>query len=141
MKAKLIDKNISGLTHGQIYDAEQSPTFSQSYSIVNDNGVKTDYWKSRFVLVDLIKKKSAEIKETGARLAVLKKELADLQPPRVGQKYKHKYDNYEYVLAKIDNKYALVCYSGDDVGLIYHLADSLKAAFFGNEYAFTLLSE
>ena len=146
MKAKLIcqTSGISQMTYGKIYDVEVCD--DKKYWVVNDEGARIDLYKSRFEVVSPIEEKTAEIKETEARLEVLKKELAELKEPKVGQKYSHRYMDEKYVLAEVgwpnDKEFALVCYEGKNVGRTYdYPVESLRSAFCKNEEFFTLLPE
>jgi hypothetical protein len=140
MKAKLLE-DYSDLIKGQIYTVEDYG--GQFYDVVFPKG-KIGVYKWRFEVVQPspIEEKTAEIKETEARLAVLKKELAELTEPKVGQKWLNTNSNSKYILASTtSNKFALVCYEGADLGVIYHLANSTVGAFYNNERYFTLLPE
>lgn len=142
MKAKFLEDGWAGMTGGKIYKVEQNRTDGALFYVTNDRGHVDQFLKCRFRVIDSdVEEKTSEIKETEARLAVLKKELADLKSPKVGQKYLHKLSQSKYILAEGDERFALVCYDGEDSGTIYHLAEDISSVFYGNEDCFKLITE
>lgn len=146
MKAKFLEKGWLTMTEGKIYDVKPDHDDADMYLVTDDEGSETCFLKTRFKLFSTLEEKSAEIQETEARLAVLKEELADLQTPKVGQKYLHASGD-KYILTQIEGKFCLICYSVEDgnedyIGRGYScLEGKANDAFLGSSKALTLIKE
>ena len=97
-------------------------------------------------LIECVEKLSDKLFQAQIEFDKARKELADFNKPKVGQKYKHN-DGSLHLLVIVGNEYALVCYDDEDckdygwVGTSYgcHSCKKIKDVFGGYEDYFTLI--
>jgi hypothetical protein len=119
MKVKCINTDClpcnENLTVGKIYEAKEALYTSNHYLVINDDGYELGYWKYRF---EKVKDLDAELKEAKQKVKDLENQIEEINRPKVGQRYKNKLGSC-YVVSKVNNRFALVCYEGSNIGGIY----------------------
>ena len=140
MKVKFIDKEGSAhLKLNSIYEAEDA---SKECFAIFAGGEKLGFFsKERFKILFPEEEIMAEIKETEARLSVLREELANLQKPKVGRKYLHESGD-KYILVEVNGEFVLACFDGSFSylgGTYGNPTKNIKEVFRGLEDLFSLI--
>lgn len=152
MKVKYIGPTTCLRTNGKVYDVIREYKHGRESVIVikDDEGEEYDFYlSSSFVALpeDPIEEKEKEIEaarkilqEAENKVSILEKQLAALKAPKVGDKYEH-HRGSKFIVTNIQGQYSLVCYEGDDAGMIYgSLVEKINDVFAGFNHKFTKIS-